>query len=119
MNFIVKDGVIISDKVVTESHLKEQGYTTKSYVDARIEELDIVQRNEIETYIQNYISQALDTMIEEKIDTALTKKLQPIGRTEVEELIDLDGDLCVAESISCSSVCVHEDAERACDTDCI
>ena len=92
MNFIVKDGVIISDKVVTESHLKEQGYTTKSYVDARIEELDIVQRNEIETYIQNYISQALDTMIEEKIDTALTKKLQPIEDEDVYDLFDSNDD---------------------------
>ena len=92
INFVVKDGNIISDRVITESSLKEYGYTTEAYVNERIKELDLVQRNEIDAYIQNYISQMLDVMIEEKINTALTKKLQPLGEDDVRGLFDANKD---------------------------
>lgn len=92
INFIIKDGVVISDRVVTESHLKEQGYTTETWVDERIKELNLVQKNEIDAYIQNYISQVLETMVEEKVNTVLTKKLQPLTDDEVYDLFDRNGD---------------------------
>ena len=92
INLIVSNGEIISDKVVTEKYLKENGYTTESYVDERIKELDLVQRSEIETYIQNYISQALDTMIDEKIEVALDKKFQPLTDEYVYDLFDANDD---------------------------
>lgn len=91
-NFVVKDGNIISDRVITERSLKEFGYTTEAYVDERIRELDLVQRSEVELYIQNYISKELETMIDEKINTALTKKLQPLGDDDVRGLFDKDKD---------------------------
>lgn len=92
INLIVSNGEIISDKVVTEKYLKENGYTTESYVDERIKELDLVQRSEVETYIQNYISQALDTMIDEKIEVALDKKFQPLTDEYVYDLFDANDD---------------------------
>ena len=90
INFIVKDGVVISDRVVTESSLKEHGYTTKEYVDERIKELDLVQRSEIDTYIRNFISKELETMINEKVNTALNSKLQPLDDDAVFGLFDSD-----------------------------
>ena len=90
INFIVKDGVIISDRVVTESSLKEHGYTTKDYVDERIKELDTVIKNEIDVYIQNFITKELETMITEKINTALNSKLQPLDDDAVFGLFDSD-----------------------------
>lgn len=92
INFILKDGNVISDRVVTESQLKDQGYTTETWVDARIKELDLVQRNEIDAYIQNYISLALDTMIDEKVTTAINKKLQPLTDEAVYDLFDRNDD---------------------------
>ena len=46
----------------------------------------------IDAYIQNYISQTLDTMIDEKINVALTQKLQPLGEDDVRGLFDQDKD---------------------------
>lgn len=92
MDFIVKDGVVISDKVVTESSLEKHGYTTKEYFDERIEELDLVQRSEIEKYIQNFISKELDKMIDAKVDTALEDKLIPLDDKAVFGLFDKNGD---------------------------
>ena len=92
INFIVSNGVIISVKVVTESYLKDNGYTTESYVDERIKELDLVQRSEIDAYISNYISQSLDVIIDEKIDAALEEKFQPFSDEYVYDLFDSNND---------------------------
>ena len=92
INFIVSNGEIISDKVVTESYLKDNGYTTESYVDERIKELDLVQRSEIDAYISNYISQSLDVIIDEKIDAALEEKFQPFSDEYVYDLFDSNND---------------------------
>ena len=90
INFVVKNGEVISDRVITESSLKEHGYTTESYVDERIQELDLVQRHEIDEYIKNYISNELEDTINEKINTALNSKLQPIKEDDVLSLFDSD-----------------------------
>ena len=92
VNFIVSNGEVISDKVVTESYLKDNGYTTESYVDERIKELDLVQRSEIDAYISNYISQSLDVIIDEKIDAALEEKFQPFTDEYVYDLFDSNND---------------------------
>ena len=89
-NFIVKDGNIISDRVVTERSLKEYGYTTEDYVNERIKELDIVQRNEIEEYIRNFITKEIETIINQKVDTVLNDKLQPLNDDDVRGLFDRD-----------------------------
>ena len=92
INFVVKEGSIISDRVVTESYLKDHGYTTEEYVDERIRELDLVQRSEINEYISNYISKELDKMIDEKVNTALNDKLQPLDNNSVIGLFDANKD---------------------------
>ena len=92
VNFIVSNGEVISDKVVTESYLKDNGYTTETYVDERIKELDLVQRSEIDAYISNYISQSLDIIIDEKIDAALEEKFQPFSDEYVYDLFDGNND---------------------------
>ena len=96
MDFIIRNGEVISDKVVTLNYLTEHGYTTESYVDERIKELDFVSKKEIDLYIENYISQVLDSMIDERIDksldTKLNAKLQPLTDEEVYDLFDRNGD---------------------------
>ena len=92
INFIVKDGSIISDRVVTESYLKDHGYTTEEYVNERIKELDLVQRSEIDAYIQNYISKELDKVIDVKVNNALNDKLVPLGYDDVFGLFDKNDD---------------------------
>ena len=92
VNLIIKDGVVISDRVITESSLEKYGYSTKEYVDERIKELDLVQRNEIDEYIQNFISKELDKIIDVKIDIALENKLIPLDDTAVIGLFDANSD---------------------------
>ena len=92
INFIVSNGNVISDKVVTESYLNEHGYTTETWVNERIKELDLVQKKEIDSYIENYISQSLDTIINEKVETAVNNKLAPIDDEFVYDLFDENGD---------------------------
>lgn len=92
MDFIVSNGEVISDKVITESALEKRGYTTKEYVDERIEELDLVQRSEIEQYIRDFITKELEKIIDTKVDTALENKLLPLDKDDVFGLFDKNGD---------------------------
>ena len=92
INFLVKEGNVISDRVVTESSLKEHGYTTEEYVNERIKELDLVQRSEIDVYIQNFISKELDKVIDQKIDVAMEDKLVPLDDDAVFGLFDKNSD---------------------------
>ena len=46
-----------------------------------------------------------------------TELLDDLCRTEVEELLDLQCDLCISEAVGFSSVSVYEDAERTCYSD--
>lgn len=96
MDFIVSNNEIISDKVITLNYLNEHGYTTESYVDDRIKELDYVSKKDIEEYISNYISTVLDSMLDEKLDvvlgTKLDSKLQPISEDDVYDLFDENND---------------------------
>ena len=86
INFLVKEGSVISDRVVTESSLKEHGYTTEEYVNERIKELDLVQRSEIEEYIQNYISKELEKVIDQKLEVKL--QTMAISEDEICSLFD-------------------------------
>ena len=92
MDFIVSNGEVISDKVITESSLENRGYTTKEYVDDRIKELDLVQRSEIEQYIRDFITKELEKIIDTKVDTALENKLLPLGYDDVFGLFDANDD---------------------------
>ena len=92
VNFIISNGEVISDRVVTESYLKDNGYTTEDYVNERIKELDLVQRNEIDEYIQNFISTELEKIIDVKIETAMSKKLNPLDDDDVYDLFDSNDD---------------------------
>ena len=104
INFIVSNNEIISDRVVTESYLKDKGYTTETYVEEKIKELDIISRNEIDQYIENYISTVLGAMIDEKLDVILDEKFdekfderfderfQFVTDEQVYDLFDSDDD---------------------------
>ena len=92
INFVISNGEVISDRVVTESSLKLIGYTTEEWVNERIKELDLVQRNEIDTYIQNYISTELEKIIDVKIETAMEHKLNPLNDDDVYDLFDSNDD---------------------------
>ena len=100
VNFIISNGEVISDKVITLNYLDEHGYTTESYVNERIAELDYVSRTEIDLYIENYISSVLDSMIDERlderldqvIDQKLDSKFQAISSDDVYDLFDADDD---------------------------
>lgn len=76
MDFIVSNGEVLLDKVITLNYLNEHGYTTETYVNERIKELDYVSKKEINTYIENYISSVLNTMIDERLDVVLDQKIE-------------------------------------------
>lgn len=90
MDFIVSNGEIIRDRYLTLSYLNDKGYTTETYVNERIKELELVSRTELDDYVRTYIDTVLEEMVEEKLDSALNKKLEDIPDSEIYELFDID-----------------------------
>lgn len=77
-DFTVADTVSRS-KVVTIDYLKENGYITSDYVDARISELDYITKEEAEAYISEIIANTIDDLVDKKID----EKIQPLSNEQV------------------------------------
>ena len=92
MNFVISGGNIISDKYITESYLTGKGYTTESYIDEKIQELELVSRKEVDEYVTTHVETIMEQMIEEKLDTALNKKLENIPEAEIYDLFDIATD---------------------------
>lgn len=65
---IINDEEFTSDLYVTESYLREHGYASEDYIDARIAAL----KQEIEAEIETLIEPVLRPMVEEIIDDDIT-----------------------------------------------
>lgn len=80
------DGTYSVAIVPTTEWLKEQGYVTEPYIDAKIAALDFVNKTEIEEYVQNVVLQQIDTIVNERIELAINDKFMP---TTDKEIIDI------------------------------
>jgi hypothetical protein len=74
------DGEILEKSVVpTTAWLEEQGYVTEDYVDYKLETLNVLTKEEAQSYIKElmdvYASEIIDAELDKKIDEKLEEKL--------------------------------------------
>ena len=81
IDYTVSDSV--SESIVpTTEWLQSQGYVTEQYVNLKLEALDIVTRDNLESYVDEIIN----NMIDEKIDEAINSKFKLTTETEIVDL---------------------------------
>ena len=80
VNYKIEDGVVTSDSYVTEEYLREHGYATTDYVDAKLTAL----KEEIEGEIETLVDPVVRPMVEEIID----RDIQPVDDDDVRNLFD-------------------------------
>lgn len=70
---IDQDGAVTMVRYATTKYLEDNGYTTKSYVDAKIAALDFITKEEVNAYVAGIVSQTIDSILDERIDAAIDR----------------------------------------------
>ncbi len=83
---INQSGDITTSIVPTTEWLKEQGYATESYVDAKLDALDFITRDEIESYVRDLILQTIDTTLDQRIDAKFDEKFEAVSEKEIVDM---------------------------------
>lgn len=83
---IVDDEIVKNDKIITEEFLKEKGYATVSYVDGKIATLDVITKEEAETYISTIVNEKFETALNDKIDERIDAKIQSANDDQIASL---------------------------------
>lgn len=72
-----KDNTTISTVATTE-WLRQQGFATEGYVDAKIAALDFITKQEIGDYVLNIINETVEQKINEKLQTATEQEAREV-----------------------------------------
>jgi len=83
-DYSIKDDGFSISTVITSDFIK--GYATKDYVDNKIAALDVITRDEVESYIQQAVNNVFDSTLDKGIDQKLDEKLQNVGESEIDTL---------------------------------
>lgn len=68
LDYNIYDGEIVSrDRLVTDTYLKEQGYITSAVLDAKLLALENSLKSELQQYIDENVSDLVDTVIDQNI----------------------------------------------------
>ena len=82
IDYHVTDTVIKTNLTITENYLSENGYATSSYIDKKIEALEIFIKDDIKSYIREEVTKLFNEQLDEKIDNRIDAKI--ISATEEE-----------------------------------
>lgn len=85
-NYIIKGDSIIKETYITNEYLLEQGYTTTNYVDIKVKALEESIKTDIQSYVEDIITEKVDIIIDERLDVKLDEKIQPVSSDEVTNL---------------------------------
>ena len=86
VDYIINNNNVSSSAVPTQEWLRSQGYASWTEVDAKIEAMGLITKNEIEEYVQNVILQTIDATVNERIENAFNTKF--VEATE-HEIVDI------------------------------
>ena len=90
VTYILSNGQVSIEDVITSNYLTENQYITETDFDAKIKALDFVTRNEISDYVKQitteYLEQNLDSKIDEKINSLIADD------SEIDNLFSITND---------------------------
>ena len=86
VDYTINNGNVIASVIPTQEWLKEQGYASWNEVDAKIEAMGLITKNEIEEYVQNVVLQTIDATVNERIEYIFDQKFQ---ETTEREIVDI------------------------------
>ena len=86
IDYTVSDDVITTNLTITEDFLNKNGYTTISYVDKKIEALELLFKEDIKSYIQEEINKLFNEELNSKIDNRIDAKILSATEEEIASL---------------------------------
>ena len=86
VDYTINNGNVTASTVPTQEWLKEQGYASWPEIDAKIEAMGLITKNEIEDYVQNVVLQTIDATVNERIEYIFDQKFQ---ETTEREIVDI------------------------------
>ncbi len=88
IDYVVTDSSTKVNQIATEEYLTTNGYTTTAYVDEKIEALNVLIKQDIESYITSVIEEKLDMMMDEKIDSRIDAKILGASNAQIISLFN-------------------------------
>lgn len=83
VDYIVSKKGYEKKSYVTDKFIEECGYATTSYVDSKIQALDIITQNEVTKYVEQLVNEIINNMLDSKIDEKIDEKIQPIKEDNI------------------------------------
>ena len=85
-DYIVTTSDISKNTYVTEQYLKDNNYTTTSYVDTKIEALEVSIKEDMRGYVQEAITEVFGEELDKKIDDRIDEKIIPMSDSQIRNL---------------------------------
>lgn len=88
VTYILSDGQVTIQDIVTTNYLDENKYITENDFNAKIEVLDYVTKDEISDYVKQVTTEYLDQNLDEKINEKIDEKIESmiVDDSEIENL---------------------------------
>ena len=85
-DYIITNSDIYKNTYVTEQYLKDNNYTTTSYVDTKIEALELSIKEDMRGYVQDAITEVFGEELDKKIDDRIDEKFVPMSDSQIRNL---------------------------------
>ena len=85
-DYIITNSDISKNTYVTEQYLKENNYTTISYVDTKIEALETSIKEDMKSYVQTVIEEFFTEELDKRIDDRIDEKIVPMSDSQIRNL---------------------------------
>lgn len=85
-DYTITDSEISKKIYVTDEYLKDNNYTTVSYVDIKIEALKTSIKEDLKTYVQSVINDLFNDALDERIDARIGEHIQPTSNDKINNL---------------------------------
>lgn len=85
-DYIITNSDISKNTYITEQYLKDNNYTTTSYVDTKIEALEVSIKEDMKTYVQGIIEDVFGESLDEIIDNRISENIQSMDSTQIQNL---------------------------------
>ena len=85
-DYIITNSDISKNTYVTERYLKDNNYTTTSYVDTKIEALEVSINEDMKSYVQTVIEKFFTEELDKRIDDRIDEKIVPMSDSQIRNL---------------------------------
>ena len=85
-DYIITNSDISKNTYVTERYLKDNNYTTTSYINTKIEALEVSIKEDMRGYVQEAITEVFGEELDKKIDDRIDEKFVPMSDSQIRNL---------------------------------